>query len=534
MNGNSGMKMVPQVRCPGGWSVPSGNSSDLRMELHFQDLQTLQEIVAGLDRLEERLDRSPIPAAVTQRGYFTPDEDDRVRQGVLAYRNYRFAAYEIIFRYRHYATLEPSRYQLQSFLLAFGAALVLYAKSLKIISFAEHVPMLRAKINEPDMKYELPAGFFDDILACYSQLSNYRALRQGDAFWRAHRREAKALAGEAGETWSWLTDQIRHQRHVVARRLLHVLLQRLRYDWRAFGQTVLAPFRRARRGLEGLLGDRLAEARVTTNVPCAITGEILPAIRRQLQPGDVLLMRNDSRLTAAIVPGFWSHAALFLGGKAELEKLGVKLHPQAGRHWAKLPEEAGPWGLVIEACFPCVQLNPLEKCLQVDHLVVLRSQLPISDIATAMAEALANLGKPYDFEFDFNNSSRVVCTELVYRSYHGRGNLKFTLTKRLGRFTLTGDDIIAQALDGPTRSTGAGACPLNPIALLLRFRDGRPHMAPPNLIVSWLHRIQRGWRPARRVTTPLTLSAGVTEGAELITAVKSAADKPGAVRRVCP
>ncbi len=30
---------------------------------------------------------------------------------------------------------------------------------------AEHEPMLRAKINEPDIKYEMEAGFFDDVLA---------------------------------------------------------------------------------------------------------------------------------------------------------------------------------------------------------------------------------------------------------------------------------------------------------------------------------------------------------------------------------
>src|SRR5215831_3750330 len=136
------MNKLPQVRLPGGWSAPLEHSMAHMAEQQLRDLQTLQEIVAGLNRLEERLNGSPIPAAVTQRGYFTPDEDDRMRQGVLAYRNYRLAAYEIIFRYRNYASMEPLQVQLQSFLLAFGAALELYAKSLRIISFAEHVPKL--------------------------------------------------------------------------------------------------------------------------------------------------------------------------------------------------------------------------------------------------------------------------------------------------------------------------------------------------------------------------------------------------------
>ena len=112
---------------------------------------------------------------------------------------------------------------------------------------------------------------------------------------------------------------------------------------------------------------------------------------------------------------------------------------------------------------------------------------------------MGHLGKPYDFEFDFNNSSRIVCTELVYRSYHNRGTMSFSLTKRLGRFTLTGDDIIAQALDGMGESGEPNFGPFQPVALVLKRRDGRPHVAPPERILPLLRRIRRGWRPARRV-----------------------------------
>jgi hypothetical protein len=112
---------------------------------------------------------------------------------------------------------------------------------------------------------------------------------------------------------------------------------------------------------------------------------------------------------------------------------------------------------------------------------------------------LGHLGKPYDFEFDFNNSSRIVCTELVYRSYHNRGTMTFSLTKRLGRFTLTGDDIIAHALDGMGESGEAKIVRFQPVALVLKRRDGQPHAAPPERIPPLLRRISQGWRPARRV-----------------------------------
>jgi hypothetical protein len=262
---------------------------------------------------------------------------------------------------------------------------------------------------------------------------------------------------------------------------------------------MLSPFRQARHGLEGLLVDRFGDPEVTGPPAHGISSEMLANLRPHLRPGDVLLVRDDSRLSAAILPGFWTHAAIFLGGRPDLEALGLNTHPHVVRHWHQIPENCGLMGLVIEALTPGVQLNPLEKCLRVDHLVVLRPTLPASETAAAIGEAIGHLGKPYDFEFDFNNSSRIVCTELVYRSYHHRGTMVFSLIKRLGRFTLTGDDIVAQALDGMGESGEAKIVPLQPVALVLKRRDGRPHAAPPERIVPLLRRICRGWRPARQM-----------------------------------
>ncbi len=493
------MGQAPEIRPPQGLSGEIAPLAEAELESRLRTgLLTLREIVAGLDRLEDRLNHSEIPESATQRGYFTPDEDDRVRQGVLAYRNCRLAAYEMILRFRDYAAVENRDLGYRCFLLAFGAALALYAKSLRIIAFAEHVPMLRAKINEPDLKYDLEAGFFDDVLAGYSSLANYKSLSKAGVFWQFHRRAIRACTQRHGADWVWLLDLARHHRHVVRRRLLHVLLKRLRHDWRAFGQSLLSPLRSARHGLERLLGERFAGSRASGKPAFTFTRQTLETLRPLLRPGDVLLMRSDSRLTAALLPGFWTHAALFLGTPTEMQELGLRSSPYAARHWDKLMEDGSALGQAIEALFPCVRLNPLEKCLEADHLVVLRPRLPSAEIVAALGEALGHLGKPYDFEFDFNTTSRVVCTELIYRSFHHRGPISFVLTKRLGRFTLSGDDILAQVLDPLIQGTEPAAGPFQPVALALTRGDGRPHLAQPERILPLLSRIRGGWRPGRR------------------------------------
>jgi hypothetical protein len=174
-------------------------------------------------------------------------------------------------------------------------------------------------------------------------------------------------------------------------------------------------------------------------------------------------------------------------------------HPHVPRLWATIVAQPEHLGTVIEAVFPRVQLTPLEKCLQVDHLFVFRPDLPRQEIAAAIGEALGHLGKPYDFDFDFNNTSRIVCTGLIYRCYHGRGKICFSLSKRLGRFTLIGDDIVAQGIHASRASSEKTG--FSPVALILKHRDGRAHLAEPERIEPLLRRLARGWRPTRRLAT---------------------------------
>ena len=122
------------------------------------DLETLRTVVPALERLEGQWNDARVSVAARGRGYFTPDEEDRVRQMLLAYRNYRFALYEIIYRGYEYPRIQEPERQLMVFLLAFGAALTIYAKSLKLIQAYEREPLVRKKLNEPDVKFELEAG----------------------------------------------------------------------------------------------------------------------------------------------------------------------------------------------------------------------------------------------------------------------------------------------------------------------------------------------------------------------------------------
>src|SRR6185436_10971971 len=114
----------------------------------------------------------------------------------------------------------------------------------------------------------------------------------------------------------------------------------------------------------------------------------------------------------------------------------------------------------------------------------------------ALIEAFAHVGKAYDFEFDFNVTSRIVCTELVYRCYHKKGNIRFPLTKRLGRFTLNGMDIANFVLDAA--SIDPRLIPFRPVVLILKRDEREAEFLSGDEMLKYLRAIRRGWRPGAK------------------------------------
>src|SRR6266480_6160631 len=91
----------------GAAAASSLAAGDFELQLQ-DDCESLKEIVAGLDRLEQQLSDAQAGVAARRRGYFTPNEDDLVRQMLLAYRSYRLGIYEIIYRYVDYDQIGDS------------------------------------------------------------------------------------------------------------------------------------------------------------------------------------------------------------------------------------------------------------------------------------------------------------------------------------------------------------------------------------------------------------------------------------------
>lgn len=131
-----------------------------------------------------------------------------------------------------------------------------------------------------------------------------------------------------------------------------------------------------------------------------------------IQPGDILIRRFEGYVDKWLIPGWWNHAGIYVG---ELD---------------------GKQRKVVHAISDGVIVDDLIDFMRTDHVIVLR--VPGVHSEQAIERAKAAIGSEYDFAFDFKESVRFSCTELISHCYPGHINGK----KRLGRMTVVADDIV--------------------------------------------------------------------------------------------
>lgn len=481
--------------------VPLFALSATDLEAQFrEDVATLREVLGRLDRLEQDWDEARRTIQARTRGYFTPDEDDRVRRILFVYRSYRMVLYEIVNRYLDHDQLREPADQLRGFMIAYAAGLTLYAKSMRFIRAYADVPLIRAKLNEPDPRSGMEAGFFDGVMRAYTSMINYRRLADCGRYWFRHRRGLRTAGLDADPTWGWLAEVIRRQRAEVRNTFWYILRNRMNLEGRSLVGSLYRPVHRTRYGLRSFVAGTLAPMRLVLRYRPALDAGVLERLAAELKPGDVLLARSEHKLTTAVLPGFWCHAALYLGLGSDLEALGIGRDEDVRPHLEELSREGGRFGYVMEAIAPRVRLATLERCLEADHVLVLRPNMPDADRRAAVLEAFRHLGKAYDFEFDFNVPARVVCTELIYRCYNDRGGISLPLIKRLGRYTLSCDDIHKWLIERVEAAGSLEAAPMRPIALVLQDTDGSARFVPRESVMAALVALRDGIPPGRVLT----------------------------------
>lgn len=375
-----------------------------------------------------------------ERGYFLPDEEEAVRFLYARYLGLRVVLLEIIQDLGDPAGRGEVgwRDHLPFFVTAFAAGCVLMRADRFLVDAAAECPVLWKKLDEEDVRTGIPRKTFTGIFKAVSHPQNVRRFLLAADFYFKHRDEIQGLAADPAS--GPVVDLLAAEEARIESRRRDALKRFLGYRWFSFLRRNRSAWKKVMFGLFEVSGRAVADLRQPgikpTRAVKRITPEMRQAVLRRVGPGDVFVTRHDDALSNLFLPGYWPHAALYMGTTEQLLQVGIEVPGDtAGAAWFLESKKDG------------VRIRPAEETLEVDAFVVLKNPLGGASLAEGLRRAASHAGKPYDFLFDFRTADRMVCTEVVYRGFHGIGPVKFRLMEVSGRLCLPAEEFLCQALE---------------------------------------------------------------------------------------
>lgn len=400
-------------------------------------------VLAGAASAAEACFPEAVLTEAEARRYLAPDEEEEIKLRYAQYLSVRGALLQVL------ATMEPASgrdarewsHQLPCFAAAFAAACLLARGSLALVSQGSRCRPLRKKLDEPDISRGIPRKTFSGIYKAATDTVRLSRFAAAIDFYYEHRSEIAALEGDgrlgsvpallAAEE-AWLST---FRAGMVRRRLDYHWFSFKRRNHSAWKQSVFGFFEWSGRAIAELRQPGIKPSGAPKRVSAGLREEILGLV----QPGDIFVTRHDDALSNLFLPGHWPHAALYVGSPEQRAAAGIALPPPLERRMA------GPIRF-LEAKKDGVLLRPPEDTLAVDCFLVMRPPLDATQLSAALTRAMEHVDKPYDFSFDFRKSDRLVCTGLIYHTYHRCGPVAFSLIEVSARPCLPAEELISQGL----------------------------------------------------------------------------------------
>lgn len=173
-------------------------------------------------------------------------------------------------------------------------------------------------------------------------------------------------------------------------------------------------------------------------------------LRSKLKPLDIIVTRSRPAMTRLMIPSHFTHAMIWLGTEAEMKRLGAWDLPGIREHH----DELRKGHTILESSKDSVHLSPFSEMINLDELVILRDTRRNPKRLQAKYSALfERLGATFDYSFDYSDTTRLTCAELVADVYPEYGiPVRYTT----GRKSIIPDDLVRIGLDAdsPLRFRG--------------------------------------------------------------------------------
>jgi hypothetical protein len=413
------------------------------------DLGRYREYDTGIERLLQSLESEAQMFDPNSNRVLTADEEKHLRDAWATCYDYAFALDQVRAFYEDWYRFDPSRVQrgrhVRSFLLTFAAELSLYEKSSRLAKLISSSSNAVKFIDAPYPAAGLEEGSFSRFRRQLQGTADVARVIAGKQYllWLEKAFGARQEAEAFGCAWLW--DKIELELGLIEASSGRELAElAVKSDLQMLKRSVRRVWFPAQSGVAQWMGD----TRMRRIGVYLINSEQQEQLDMHLEPGDILLSRKNWYLSNVGLPGFWPHAALYIGTPEKFEayfddpSVTSFLQQLTGRQMTldqylegrypdkwfryKLGRSGRPYG-VIEALSEGVVLNTLQNTCG-DYIAAVRPRLDKKSKAQAIVDT----------------DHALVCTEVVWRSYRPAQNkrgLNFPLVEIAARRTLPANEI---------------------------------------------------------------------------------------------
>ena len=418
--------------------------------------RAVSALAAAVDEIDHTIPTEMIANAV-DRGFFRPQEEAALLAWFARFLTIRSELWEVIGDVsapvdgRVEGIFDTEQWR--CFVLGYTAACLVVRLDRTLLETVAPDSVTQRKLNEGSALHRIPRKQYTEIFESFTDPGKARQMEKAMRLARNQRRLLNAMTSDpvVGD----FVVHLREREKVLEpsrRRYFKLLINYLVHTFRRRGAS--ARQQAVFTTLE--TGGRLASELRDQWSPCRLDDDLRHQIDNLLQPGDVLICRHERALTNLFLPGYWPHAALYIGSEDDRRRMNITIDDDRASRWCGDRR-------VLEALKDGVLFRPLEETLAVDAVAVIRPKLDQNDLARGIARVVSHEGKLYNFDFDFFRSDRLVCTEVIYRAFDGLGPIRIPLQERSGRPTLSAEDLLDLAWAGsgfdPVAVYGGPTCP---------------------------------------------------------------------------
>ena len=389
------------------------------------------------------------------KNYFTNKQYDQIERLYFRYTLCTRSLLDIVNAYKDISNKSKfKKNNAQAFILGYSASLTLYKHSAELILQTAGNELLIKKLNEEYPRTEIKGNGLNYIISNLTEPNNIKNIDIANEFFKRQIIENSKLY-KSTDLFPFVDELI-------------IYTKTLSEEYKNYKKTILdnytiLPLQAAEimqvstieETVNNMVDDAGGQLKAIQEFLFTIMGDVrMPLVegikfsRRQkkqiiksLRPGEIILTFSSGYLSNVFLPGYFKHVLSYTG-KNNLKKNKFLNQVQLKDNQKKYIQLEHD---IIEANSDGVRTEELDSYLNgyANRIIAFRPNLNNNEIQLILKNLYSFLGIDYDFDFDLTSGEKQACTEIIYRSYNGMGNINLDLDDVLGITTLTGDNLLS-------------------------------------------------------------------------------------------